>query len=222
MPNAVPAYVVYRLRTLRLGLLTGALAGMLVATLAGCGAAAAAEPGSSAAGSNNGATTTYRWVDAQGVVHYSDTPQPGAQKLEIAPAQTFQPGPIPTTQSVGEVGPRADQYTCLITQPQPQQSIYAPETVPVSVQLSPDLRSGDHVQVSFDGAAVSPVDDSGLDFQIDMPVRGQHEVTATVVDSNGKTVCTSPAVTFYVRRPSVLTPQSPTAHPAPPRPPLGR
>jgi Domain of unknown function (DUF4124) len=197
------------------------LAGMLAVMLAGSGAAMAAEPGSSAAG-NNGATTTYRWVDAQGVVHYSDTPQPGAQKLEIAPAQTFQPAPLPTTQSGREIGPRADEYTCLITQPQSQQSIYAPETVPVSVQLSPELRSGDRVQVTFDGTAVSPVDDSGLDFQIDMPIRGQHEVTATVVDSNGKTVCTTPSVTFYVRRPSVLAPQSPTAHPAPPRPPLGR
>lgn len=197
-------------------------AGILAGTLAGSGAAAAAEPGSSAASSNNGATTMYRWVDAQGVVHYSDTPQPGAQKLQIAPAQTFQPGPIPTAQTAREPGPRADEYTCLITQPRAQQSIYAPETVPVSVQLSPDLRSGDRVQVSFDGTAVRPADDSGLDFQIDMPIRGQHEVVATVVNSNGRTVCTSAPVTFYVRRPSVLTPQSPTAHPAPPPLPRGR
>jgi hypothetical protein len=32
--------------------------------------------------------TTYRWVDAQGVVHYSDTPQPGAQVIQLPSAQT--------------------------------------------------------------------------------------------------------------------------------------
>jgi Domain of unknown function (DUF4124) len=71
MRNGLPAYVT-RLRP-----------ALLVGLLALGGMAMAADPGS-------GATTLYRWVDAQGVVHYSDTPQPGAQKLQIAPAQTFQ------------------------------------------------------------------------------------------------------------------------------------
>src|ERR1017187_7466811 len=35
-----------------------------------------------ALGGSGLAATTYRWVDAQGVVHYSDTPHPGAQEIE--------------------------------------------------------------------------------------------------------------------------------------------
>lgn len=217
MRNALPPYVVHGLHALRRGLSAGAFAVLLVAA----GATLAAEPGSPPG--DSGATTTYRWVDAQGVVHYSDTPQPGAQKLEIAPAQTFQPTPVPTAQRGESLAPGSGQYTsCVITQPQSQQSFYAPESVPVTLELAPDLRSGDHVQVSFDGQSVSPTDDSGLNFQIDMPVRGQHTVAAVVVDSGGKTVCTSAPVTFFVRRPSVLSPQSPTSHPPPLPPPHGR
>ena len=34
-------------------------------------------------------TTVYKWVDANGVTHYSDQPHPGAEKLEITGAQTY-------------------------------------------------------------------------------------------------------------------------------------
>ncbi len=184
-----------------------ALLALALAPLAGPGVALAADPGSSG---GDGAVTTYRWVDAQGVVHYSDTPQPGAQKLEIAPAQTFQSGPTQAADVTGPFGPAADEYSsCLIAQPQSQQSFYAPDSVAVSVQLAPALRSGDHVQVTVDGQSVNPTDDSGMDFQIDMPYRGQHVVSAKVVNPAGKTVCTAQAVVFYVRRPSLLSPQAP-------------
>ncbi|HTW75729.1 MAG TPA: DUF4124 domain-containing protein [Steroidobacteraceae bacterium] len=43
---------------------------------------------------SSGSTTVYRWVDAQGVVHYSDRPQPGAQRLQIRPAPTFHAEPV--------------------------------------------------------------------------------------------------------------------------------
>jgi hypothetical protein len=216
MRNALSRYVAPGPHKLRLGLLAGVLT-----VMSGLGAAAlAADPGS---GGNSGATTTYRWVDAQGVVHYSDTPQPGAQKLEIAPAQTFQPSPASTAQTqAAPSAAGADAYTtCVITQPEAQQTLFAPDSVPVSVQLAPTLRPGDHVQVTYDGQMVAPTDDSGVNFQIDMPIRGQHTVAANVTDGSGRTLCTAPAVTFFVRRPSVLSPQSPTAqHPA--TPPLGR
>src|SRR5262245_55426506 len=52
------------------------------------------------------AATTYKWVDKDGVTHYSDRPAPGAEKIEVQEAQTFQaPRPAttarPTTQRAG-------------------------------------------------------------------------------------------------------------------------
>src|SRR5262249_4999035 len=35
------------------------------------------------------AATAWRWVDANGQVHYSDTPVPGAKQVELSGAQTF-------------------------------------------------------------------------------------------------------------------------------------
>jgi len=43
--------------------------------------------------------TTYRWVDAQGVVHYSDTPQPGAQVIQLQSAQTYR-APAPSAAAI--------------------------------------------------------------------------------------------------------------------------
>ena len=35
--------------------------------------------------------TVYRWVDDQGVVHYSDQPHANAEKLHVNAAQTYKP-----------------------------------------------------------------------------------------------------------------------------------
>jgi hypothetical protein len=92
-------------------------------------------------------------------------------------------------------------------------------SVPVTVELAPPRRPGDRVEVTYDGQPVSATDDSGVNFQIDKPYRGQHTVAAVVLDPQGKAVCTSQPVTFYVRRPSLLSPQSPAAR-HPPVPPI--
>ena len=34
---------------------------------------------------------TYRWVDERGVVHFSDRPHPGAELVQLRPAQGFAP-----------------------------------------------------------------------------------------------------------------------------------
>ncbi len=39
------------------------------------------------------AETIYKWVDSDGVVHYSDVPRDGADKLVLGPVQTFSPPP---------------------------------------------------------------------------------------------------------------------------------
>src|SRR3569833_225284 len=36
------------------------------------------------------AATVYKWVDQNGVTHYSDQPNPGAEKLKVEAAQSYQ------------------------------------------------------------------------------------------------------------------------------------
>lgn len=156
------------------------------------------------------AAATYRWVDAQGVVHYSDTPQPGAQEVPLPAAQTYHPAPAPAVQSA--LAPEdipASYQSCAIVQPAPDQSLFAPESVHVSVQLMPQLRIGDLLSVTLDGAPLAPVAGATLEFQAPDVDRGTHTVNAVVRDRTGKMVCSASAVTFYVQRPSLLTPASP-------------
>jgi hypothetical protein len=162
----------------------------------------------STAGPTNGpTTTTYRWVDAQGVVHYSDTAQPGAQVIHLPAAQTYHSTPTRPTDPVDSPpygAAQAESRTCAITAPVAEASFFAPESVTVGV--SPTLQPGDQLAVTLDGAPLGS--GGGGSFQIQQPDRGAHTVGAMVRDASGKLVCQS-TVTFYVQRPSALSPTSP-------------
>lgn len=163
------------------------------------------------------AAKTYRWVDAQGVVHYSDTPQPGAQQVTLPPAQTYSappaavPAPAATATVPGAAPPEAeDTYqSCAITQPVAETSMYAPDSVHVAVTLDPPLRDGDRLQVLLDGQPLESRSPAATSLEAPQPDRGAHVLSAVVRDSNGKMVCSSSGVTFYVQRPSVLAPPAP-------------
>ena len=46
------------------------------------------------------AATLYKWVDANGVTHYSDTPVPGAVEVQVQGAQGYKAAPKPGYQPV--------------------------------------------------------------------------------------------------------------------------
>jgi hypothetical protein len=155
-------------------------------------------------------TTLYRWVDAQGIVHYSDTPQPGAQTIEVHSAQGYHAPPASRGSGQSSPGPAEQppaEYECHISSPLPQQSFFSPETVAISVSVSPALVAGDQILVYVDGNPLPS--SSGQDFQVNQPDRGGHTISATVRAADGRTACTAAPVTFEVQRPSLLSPTSP-------------
>jgi hypothetical protein len=155
--------------------------------------------------------TTYRWVDADGVVHYSDQPGPGAKKIDLPEAQTYRAPPAPAVSvSATPAKPAAAYQTCAVAQPASEATVFENEAVTVSVSLQPPQRPGDTVTLTFDGTSMGPTAREGLDFRISPIDRGAHTVSVTVRDSDNKTVCSSAPITFYVRQPTVLAPQSPT------------
>lgn len=162
---------------------------------------------------NGGTTTVYKWVDAQGVVHYSDQPHPNAQKLEVRGAQTFSALPLPATTSSmpapQEAQPSAAAYQgCTISQPTDQQMLMNVYQATAVVEASPQLRNGDEVRLFVDGKQISG---SGTSFTFPV-VRGQHSVQAVIEDSTGQIVCETSTVTFFVHQPSVQNPHNPV-HP---------
>jgi len=179
--------------------------------------------------------TVWKWVDGNGVTHYSDRSVPGATRMELnvgrsssddAPqAQTYPP--------VASQGPATSSAT---TSPSPATDIYrnfeiwSPadgETIPntggavtVNVRVDPSLRSGDQLHLYMDGKLVEDFAPNTTSFDLTEVPRGLHYVVAIITDAGGRRVQQTSRVTFTVRQASIAQPPvGPTLRPPPKRAP---
>jgi Domain of unknown function (DUF4124) len=162
------------------------------------------------------ATEVWRWKDADGVVHYSDSPVPGAERINVGPApQLGSPSadsgtpafPAAQPQSSGDSTVRYKH--CLIAQPQNDASFFAADSVNASLEIEPALQPGHQIQVFLNGAAYPQWPAAAMSYTLTGLFRGSYTLAVRVLDDNGRTVCSGPTINFYVRQPSVLSPQSP-------------
>jgi hypothetical protein len=169
------------------------------------------------------AQTVYKWVDENGQVHYSDQPHPSAEKIHVKAVQTYKASqagvgaPAVPGAAAGEA-PVAAQTAptyqgCAVTEPGDGADFNNIDSLTVVVQTDPQLRSGDKVYVSLDGAALNGGNPTGSPFNISPVERGQHTLAATVRDAQGSVMCQTPGVTFQVHQNSVLNPANPVAKP---------
>jgi len=157
------------------------------------------------------AATVYRWVDENGVVHYSDQPHPNAEKLPVHAAQTYKPSAADTAPAAG--GPAsaaapAPYRGCAIMQPQDGQEFANIDSLTVAVQTDPALHQGDKVFVTVDGQALNGGNPTGPQFVISPVDRGTHTAQAQVKDASGAVQCQTPSVTFHVHQASLLNPNN--------------
>lgn len=155
--------------------------------------------------------TVYRWVDENGVTHYSDQPHENAQKVQVAAPQTFQaprPPRVPA-QSAQQAKPASPAYQCQVVAPANDDTFPNAQAVTTSVQVAPALQNGDQVFLLMDGARVPAFPTQGGSFTISPIDRGQHTLQAVVQDASGRLLCQSPNVSFTVLQPSVLNPANP-------------
>jgi hypothetical protein len=157
------------------------------------------------AGGALGATTLYKWVDADGVTHYSDTPEPGATRVKIAAAQTYKSTPTqatsarqPPKRSATTVG-----YTRLeITNPTDGAVLWnTGGRIDVGAELDPGLADGHQLWFLVDGK--SQQGSPGGTTSIEVP-RGSHTLAASVTDADGNELITSAPISFVVRQNSAV------------------
>ncbi|HEX9138816.1 MAG TPA: DUF4124 domain-containing protein [Steroidobacteraceae bacterium] len=157
------------------------------------------------------AATVYRWVDADGVVHFSDQPQPGAVKIQIREPQSYTPAPTP---AAGRVTPNTkpqnephDYQSCAVSVPGGggDQTLMNADSVTITVQMQPVLHQGDQLIVQLDGTNLTPLNSTR--YEISPIDRGGHVVSAVVRSAAGDVLCQSPVVNFFVHQPSVLGPK---------------
>jgi hypothetical protein len=160
------------------------------------------------------AGTVYKWVDEDGVTHFSDQPHENAQKVQLAAPQTYSAPPRAAARASASSPrtappPPAPPYqSCDLVAPTNDQTLPNALSMTASVQLAPQQRAGDQVFLLLDGTRVPGLPASGTSFTIPVE-RGSHSLQAVVQDSDGHIVCQSASVTFHVLQPSLLNPQNP-------------
>ena len=161
------------------------------------------------------AATVYKWVDENGVVHYSDQPHPNAQKLHVEAAQSYKAGGMAAAGPPAASGappaqqPASAYQGCAVAQPADQQTFNNIDSLTVLVRTDPGLRPGDRVYLTLDGQPLNGGAATGPQFTVSPVERGTHILQAAIRDSEGALQCQAPGVTFYVHQPSVLSPVRP-------------
>jgi hypothetical protein len=153
--------------------------------------------------------TTYRWVDANGVVHYSDQPQPGATKIDLPPAQTYSSGtaakvsPAPAADAQAGAATAAPAALagatgCAITAPLDEQALVNIYSLTVTARGP----VGGEVRLLLDGGLLQK--GNTPEFLISPINRGMHRAVVVFMNLGGGELCRTQPVTFYVRKPSVI------------------
>jgi hypothetical protein len=148
----------------------------------------------------------YRWVDEDGVVHYSDRPREGAEAFQLpSPNVATLRVPKPSARSDDEQEKADEQDTGYasieIVSPQAEETLWNIEGIlNVSVALKPGLRPGHQLRAYFDGE-MRPV--SGTNFQVQEVWRGAHNIQVEVVDATGRVMIRSRPNRFYVQQNTV-------------------
>lgn len=146
----------------------------------------------------------YRYVDENGQIHFTDSPVPGADPMDLPEAQTYSPADLPPPPPLGDMGDRFQYGSITIAQPQPEATFRSAErTVPVRVAVQPSLRESDRIMIYLDGEPALPAPSRSGRAVLKVTARGTHHVSAAVIDSSGEPIGRSESVEFYMKPPVV-------------------
>jgi hypothetical protein len=155
------------------------------------------------------AAVVYKWTDSDGVVHFSDQPVPGAEKIYTGASNTAVSvptgagSPADTEKTSGAL----DYAEFSIASPSPEQTFFGDNPVNASLALSPSLKAGQIVTWHLNGTEVGDQGATATTITLPHLDRGTYTIGASVTDpATGQSRSTN-EVTFYVRQPSELSPQ---------------
>jgi Domain of unknown function (DUF4124) len=156
------------------------------------------------------AATVYKSVDANGVVHFSDQPSPGAQKIVTSAPNSSdsnaQPRARPTAPPPS--GQQPIHYNQVnISAPADGQTFFPDQPVNVSVQTEPPLGPGAQVSWQLNGRELTEWGPTASGGSLANLERGSYTLTCSVTDPVSGESRSSSTVTFNVRLPSLLAPQ---------------
>lgn len=170
-----------------------------------------------------GAAEIWRWKDANGVVHYSDNPVPGAERISVfapPPSGGDVPPPVPSPQVPQQLPPPppaapAAYSSCVVLAPLSDETFRGVQPVDVRLSIEPGLRPGHRIQLLFNGVPRLDWPPGSTSFTLPEVFRGSHTLAVRIVDENGRVVCSGRSSTFHLQQGSVLSPTRPSTLPRP-------
>ena len=142
----------------------------------------------------------YRWTDDKGVVHYTDKPPAGnAKPVELPKLQTYKPSAASTRAPAAApddaaAAPVAASNIAIVT-PQPEETIRDSEGK-VSVVVNATVETGQGLVYYLDGKAQNEPTPSTGYLMLGVE-RGEHQISAALVASDGRELARAGPVKFY-------------------------
>jgi hypothetical protein len=152
----------------------------------------------------------WTWVDANGTVHFSDKPVPGARQVELAGAQApgfGRPPPVGISRTpTPNVAAGAPYQRLEVVSPAEQETLWnIGGTLTVQVSILPSLAPGHRYDLAYDGRRLNLNTTSSVVTLPDV-FRGQHTLQIVVIDGAGEELTRSMNRTFHVQQTSVQNP----------------
>jgi len=148
-------------------------------------------------------TRVYKTVGPNGQILFSDKPQPDAQAIEVQPAQTYTPAPMPPAGDKKGTPPgkaAGIAYSRLsVSAPKNNEAVRANDgNLTVELSLEPALQSEHQIVLQLDGQKAAST--SSTEIVLQNIERGTHLLRAEVVDAKGKALIRSQTIRFHVLR----------------------
>lgn len=152
--------------------------------------------------------SVWKWRDADGVVHFSDQPVPGAERVPLR-TQTYTPTPVTPTaepsRSSNSATAAPEYKTLEIWKPANEETITGTGgQVSVAIRAEPAVAPGHSLGLYLDGRRLDPPAPNATAYDLQNVDRGEHTLIAMIVDGKGKQLLSSRRVTFYVQQPTVI------------------
>ena len=142
--------------------------------------------------------------DANGVLIFSDSPQPGAQEVNLTSRPNIMESVDPSLPARKPI--EVEPFKIEITQPENNGTVRDNTgSVYVSGRIPPMFQRGLQVRLVVDGTPLSEPQNKATFILRDID-RGEHKLQMELFDQSGKLIATSPVTTFYLHRASVINP----------------
>jgi hypothetical protein len=157
----------------------------------------------------------WKWVDENGVVHYSDRPVPGAEEIDLPAGRGFaarEPSTAeaaPRVPAPDDVEPAQAYEEFTIASPAQQETLWnIGGNLSVQVSLSPGLRPNHRLDILLDGQRQF-LNATSTTVNVSEVYRGLHTLQAAIYDAAGAEVLRSLPVEIMVQQTSIQNPNNP-------------